>query len=134
MKTITYAIANPGSYSQSISINKQTREFIEYSHLEYCHHQFENYESFVAQDFNQHPALIKKVRYSATFRKFWNAEWLYRNKTEFLPFAESCTLSVKELRCEYIFMHSTERLLNQPAFLSRYEDILKIIIPGQTHL
>jgi len=129
--TITYTNISAGSYLQAVSINKRTREFIEYSHEEFCNHQFENYEAFVSQDFQQYPGLIKKVKYSSMFRKFWNAEWLYRNKTEFLPFAETCSLSVKDLRGEYLFMHSTERLLNQPDFISRYEDLLKEIIPGQ---
>jgi len=133
MKSITYVNPAPGAYTKSVSINKRSRDFIEFSYEEFCNHQFENYENFVSLDFNQYPGLAKTIRYSAAFRKFWNVEWLYRNQTEFLPFAEDCSLSVKELRHEYFFMHSPERLLNQPAFLNRYEDILKSIIPNRTN-
>ena len=112
------------NYINNAQTSKRIRNFLQFTHLEYCNHQFENYEAFLNQDFNEDWVMNQKIGYSSAFREFWNEEWMLRNRLEFLPFAEDNTFDFQDLRREYFFIHCPQRLLNQPAFLSRYELIL----------
>jgi len=130
MRTIICETLNSKKAGAGENANERSRMFIGFTYSEFCLHQYEAYENFIALDLRHAPELINYVRYSELFRKFWNAEWHRRNLIEFLPFAEDNNMSLTDLRGEYLFMHSVERLLNQPAFLNGYEDLLRFIIPA----
>jgi hypothetical protein len=99
---------------------------LQWSHEEYCIHQFGEYCAFVEALTEGWAAVRQDILYSPVFRGFWNAQWAIRNREDFLEFATDCP-DYHYLKTEYLFVHSHERLLEDEEFMTRYSHMLKLI-------
>lgn len=93
----------------------------------YCWHQYKQYEKFLSIVCNDYTNHLEKLRYSSTFRGFWNNEWAQRNEIDFMPFAYESKYDKKEIMKEYVFIHSADRLFHDEDFYNRFDNILKLI-------
>lgn len=115
----------------------------------YCNHQFEVYLKFLERRFFGRPiGMLKKVTYSSLMRGFFNNEWAYRDQTGFLPFAEDACRYSQSSVCEvgglflctdysafddflvqeYIYEHSHYCLMDNKAFMNRFDNVLKMVL------
>ncbi|MGB4776125.1 MAG: hypothetical protein WBP45_13180 [Daejeonella sp.] len=106
---------------------EQVCDLLNWTHDEYCDHQYKEYEAFIARMFDGYPVMMQQVRYSSAFRGFWNNEWAIRNEIDFLPFAKECQMDEAFIMEEYLYIHSHYRLMNDDDFLSKYNSALKLI-------
>ena len=95
--------------------------------LQYCWHQYRQYERFVSKACAGYPQYKNMIRLSPIFRGFWNNEWAQRNEVEFLPYAYECKFDEQYILEEYKFIHSADRLFNEEAFYDRFENIIKLL-------
>lgn len=111
-------------------MEKQIHEvntLLDWSHEQYCNHQFEQYCLFVEKLSHNYPSVRTQLLYSAHFRGMWNNEWLIRNDYNFIPFAEDCAFDIPAITEEYLWLHSHVRLLQDEAFMVRYSNVLRLI-------
>lgn len=102
-------------------------ELLNWSHDQYCWHQYEQYELFLSQICAGYPVIYYQLRYSSVFRGFFNITWDVRTKQEFLPFAKDFEPGDAYLVDEYLLIHNYRRLLNDDEFMMEYNHILRLI-------
>lgn len=100
---------------------------LEWSHEQYCNHQFEEYLLFVEKLSQGYPSVRSQIMYSPIFRGMWNNEWSIRDEYNFIPFAVDCWFDVPAITDEYLWLHSHVRLLQDEAFMNRYAQVMKLI-------
>lgn len=105
MKTLTTHIAKVRQ--QHLSQIDEVCQLLDWTHQQYCQHQFEQYQAFISILFKNYPELIKEVEYSAVFRGFWNKEAAKRN-AEWLAFARSQTRLEVILEVEDVFRQAQQ--------------------------
>lgn len=110
-----------------LTLTQKVQNILGWSHQQYCNHQYEQYEAFIARECAMHPDIAQILRYSETFRGFWNNEWIIRNQQEFMSFAPDAVDGIDEVD-EYMYIHSHQRLINDMFFMNKYECILKQIL------
>jgi hypothetical protein len=67
---------------------KQICSFFDWTDQQYCDHQYQQYEEFLAFRMRHYDhSTFNKVRYSPLMRGFWNNEWIRRNEDIFIPTA-----------------------------------------------
>lgn len=113
----------------------------------YTAHQMEEYEKFLKRMFMGWPEeMLNEVRYSPIMAGLWKNEWRQRNERDFLPYAkkeltsemwvdalgnlkfyEPTQFNKAKVYDEYLWMHSTVRLINDEAFMDQYNRALKLI-------
>lgn len=129
MKTLAKQITHIGRVRQNdLTTSEKVSQLLGWSHDQYCNHQYEEYEAFLARENAAYPEIREELRYSATFRGFWNNEWTLRNQQEFLPFATECEMGEAYMTDEYLFINNHMRLINDLFFMNKYEYILNMII------
>lgn len=111
-----------------LTVTEQIQQLLGWSHEQYCNHQYEQYEAFLARECSNHPVIQQQLRYSETFRGFWNNEWIIRNQQEFLPFASECASDAADIVDEYLFINNHYRLINEVFFIHKYEAVLALIL------
>ncbi|MEO7212625.1 hypothetical protein [Mucilaginibacter sp.] len=94
---------------------------------QYTDYQFYQYQMFVWELCKGWPMVRKEIEYSPVFRGFWNNEWSHRNQHEFLPFAYDIKYDKWQMLEEYRLLNDHEALLNDDAFLIRYEHVRRLI-------
>lgn len=102
-------------------------ELLAWTPEQYCWHQYQQYERFVRNLCFNKPDLLEWIRYSATFRGFWNNEWAARTDQNFMPFAYDCKYDVEMITEEYLHLNDAIRLIHDEGFYNRFENILKLI-------
>jgi hypothetical protein len=103
-------------------------ELLDWTPMQYCENQFEQYTLFVNTMCAQWPNRCKEISYSPVFRGFWNNEWAARNELDFMPFAYDCKFDKDYLLEEYLFINDHIRLIHDDAFYCRFEQIIKMIL------
>lgn len=107
----------------------QVQQILSWSHDRYCQYQFQQYCRFVEEITQGWDLVRKEIMYSPVFRGFWNNEWNARDHEDFLCSATDCEDSRYNLE-EYLFLHDTDRLMEDDDFMHRYSNILNIIRYG----
>jgi hypothetical protein len=129
MKTLSKQSTHIGKVRESdLTTTEQVQKVLEWTHEQYCNHQYEEYESFLARENIEHPVICQELRYSEIFRGFWINEWTLRNQQEFLPFALDCEMDVAYITDEYLFINNHKRLINDHFFMDKYEYMLNLIL------
>lgn len=108
---------------------KQVQDILSWSQERYCEYQFAQYCRFVEELTEGWEMVRKEILYSPVFRGFWINEWNLRDHQDFLCFATECTDSRYNLE-EYLFLHDTDRLMEDDLFMTKYSNILNIIRYG----
>lgn len=111
----------------SASHAEKVQALLHWTHEDYTTIQFKEYCLFVELISEGYPEVRNEILYSPVFRGFWNNEWNRRDKEEFLENALDSGLPRDILETEYFFLHSSEALLEDDAFMFRYAQILKMI-------
>jgi hypothetical protein len=113
---------------------------------QYCQHQYYTYEKLIERICYGYPAIAQQMRYSPVFRGFFNQEWALRTQTEFLPFAHDLVQDILQvnhhgqletilgtpygdayLHDEYAYIHNPMLLVNNHAFMHKYNNLLHLI-------
>lgn len=129
MKTLIKQQTHIGKVRQEdLTVTQKTQQLLGWSHDQYCNHQYDQYEAFIARECFDHPVIKQQLRVSETFRGFWNNEWIIRNQQEFLPFASDCTMGDAYIEEEYLFINNHQRLINDIFFMNKYESVLRLIL------
>jgi hypothetical protein len=117
-------------------------ELLDWTQEQYCIHQYEAYEAFLARLFGDNPKVYNALRHSEFFRGFWINEWNFRTKRDFLSFAEMSdsetivrldgSLGSQEIDLssdtdEYLFIHNAPVLMGNSDFLTQLYQIINII-------
>jgi len=135
MKAIKHIVLHSTATTHIAKIRQTDRSLIDqvciligWSYERYCDYQFNNYVEFVDRMFDRYPLeMVNEVKYSATFRGFWNNEASLRNQTEFLPFAQFEPEDSPVLLSEFLYTHSVLTLMHDDLFLMKYNRVLDII-------
>ncbi|MEZ2337654.1 hypothetical protein AB6735_18555 [Mucilaginibacter sp. RCC_168] len=102
-------------------------ELLGWTHEQYCEHQFLEYQLFVQELAKEWPAVCRQIEYSAVFRGFWNNEWAARVELDFLPFAYEIKFDRWAMTHEYHHINDFMILLNDDAFMLRFEQVRELI-------
>ncbi|MBD3748541.1 MAG: hypothetical protein IE931_03500 [Sphingobacteriales bacterium] len=145
MKTLATKTSHIAKVRQANQRQKErVCELLGWDESQYCEHQFEVYQKLLNAIHGDCPAIGARLLTSECFRGFFNAQWEKRNREEFLGIVElqdgDWTVTptgdlVHEVihseddynYQEYIFIHNTERLMNDEAFLDAYSKIFDLI-------
>ncbi len=119
-------------------------ELLNWSHQQYCDHQYEQYELFITRKCEGYPKICRQLRYSPIFSGFWTNAWAQRNQVDFLPFAGD-KLSKTYVSAEgvlginadyevdpdmvdgYLYINNYMRLINDDEFMIQYDHALKLV-------
>ncbi|HMI03057.1 MAG TPA: hypothetical protein VK541_11280 [Pedobacter sp.] len=127
-------------------------QLLNWSHEDYCNHQYLEYEMFIAMACMVMPKSAILLRYSPQFRGFFNSEWMRRNDTDFIPYANSVCSEHIDIRYdgeefsgwriypaveygdefiieEYLMTHSHQSLFCDADFANRYKHMITDILP-----
>ena len=150
----TFAIHRP----KRISLIEQTRimnesqineicNILGWTELQYCEHQFEQYEQFLKRVLHgSSQNFLSKIRHSPVMRGLWNNEWIHRNE-EFIQGARYQLFSGMEIDShgevvtvpppdqatfakiydDYHTLHNGKLLAVNHEFIVRFEHVLDLI-------
>lgn len=152
MKTLT--INRP----KRISLIEQTRilnssqineicDILEWTEIQYCEHQFEQYEQFLKRVLHgSDERFLSKVRHAPLMRGLWNNEWIQRNEDfiiiaryqlfsgmEVDPSGEVITVpppdqaTFAKIYDDYHTLHNGNLLAVNHEFIVRFEQVLDLI-------
>lgn len=123
-------------------------EMFDWTLEQYFEHQLDEYEAFLKRVYFGRPVdQLNAVRYSPLFAGFWKMEWMNRNKSLILPFAEDILqdqtvidehgalklmppdqAAIDNVYDEYAFVHSHRTLVNCESFMAKYSYVLSLVI------
>lgn len=147
MKTLTKSSFIAKTRQADHTQMQKVCELLKWDEQQYCNHQFEQYTDFLTRMFMGWPdIMLRQVLYSPTMRGFFNNEWSKRTDVEFFSFAKDLIAPVLEvdesgtlislegmplgdcyLIDEYCCIHSSRGLINNDAFMIKYNDVLKMV-------
>jgi len=147
MKTLTKTTHIAQIRQADQSQLQQVCQLIDFTEDQYCKYMFEQYTAFVKRMFCDYPiVLYQNALYSPVMRGFWNNEATKRNETEFLPFATDLTADIYTVNKqgtleiliglnagnlwlvdEFMLIHNHQVLINNGAFMHRYNQTLHLI-------
>lgn len=125
----------------------QICDYLGWTEEQYCAHQAEEYEVFLKRMFAGWPIeMLNEVRYSPVMAGLWKNEWRQRDGREFLPYAEieltpsmwvdalgslhqhnPSSFNQSQVFDEYLWIHSSKRLVNDDEFMKQYNRALTLI-------
>lgn len=156
MKTLTPKTHIGKVRQQNLTQIERVCELLNWTREQFCKHQYSQYEAFVKRACADLPEAANYLRYSKTFRGFFNHEWMIRTAAKFLPFATDMTMPTLELLKqvwnngdvtlegveyseglpygaaylveEYVLIHKAQRLFYDEAFAQSYANIIDLIL------
>lgn len=123
-------------------------ELLDWTKMQYCQHQYNEYEKFITRLCEDLPKATNPIRYSSIFRGFWCNEWMLRTELEFMPYADGVTEDIFEvdqsgkliidkgieygdsqLAYEYYQIHNAKGLFYNEGFAVKVGYIIDQILP-----